>query len=242
MGLTYVAMYSFIAKEQGVPKKPFSAEEIEAQCQRIMDSAASVTANVGFHHLSMRKMALELGMTASNIYNYFPSKERLFLQTRERGFELLLAIMKGYAPSTCVHQKVQASLLHDFAEQLIAFAQRYPGYYQLMFQPPIMALSTPLPEEQRIAWHIDGLLAEWQAHIASLLLDVLPAWEHHTRVQQQRAVLFMVSSLHGLIDTYRHRALPDLLHGVELIPREVVAEHVAWLLQGLQQAISLKAT
>ena len=58
-----------------MPKKPFTPEEVAAQRQRIMDSASQVMAEVGFHHLSMRKLASQLGMTASNIYNYFPNKE-----------------------------------------------------------------------------------------------------------------------------------------------------------------------
>ena len=71
-----------------MPKKPFTPEEIAAQRERIMDSASHVMAEVGFHHLSMRKLASQLGMTASNIYNYFPNKESLFVHTRRRGFDL----------------------------------------------------------------------------------------------------------------------------------------------------------
>lgn len=71
-----------------MPKKPFTPEEISAQRERIMDSASQVMADIGFHHLSMRKLASQLNMTASNIYNYFPNKESLFLYTRRRGFEL----------------------------------------------------------------------------------------------------------------------------------------------------------
>lgn len=53
-----------------MPKKPFTPEEMTAQRERIMNSASQVMAEVGFHHLSMRKLANQLGMTASNIYNY----------------------------------------------------------------------------------------------------------------------------------------------------------------------------
>ena len=67
-----------------MPKKPFTAEEIAAQRARIMDSASQVMADVGFHHLSMRKLAAQLGMTASNIYNYFPNKEILLIVSSNR--------------------------------------------------------------------------------------------------------------------------------------------------------------
>lgn len=225
-----------------MPKKPFTAEEVTAQCQRIMDSAATVTASVGFHHLSMRKMALELGMTASNIYNYFPNKERLFLQTRQRGFELLLTSMKHDMGKKAESAHSSTASLHGFAHHLIAFAQRFPGYYQLMFQPPTLANAIDHDEDQRIAWQIERSMNEWQAHVFALLLDALPQWRSMPEGQQQRAVLFLVSSLHGLIDTYRHGAMTQLLQDVELIPQDVIAEHVAWLLQGLQQVLSVSST
>ncbi|MAE21073.1 MAG: hypothetical protein CMK92_01440 [Pseudomonas sp.] len=109
-----------------MPKKPFTAEEIAAQRERIMDSASHVMAEVGFHHLSMRKLASQLGMTASNIYNYFPNKESLFVHTRRRGFELAFADINEQMSE---HLEPRAAP-NNFARHLIKFAQKSPGYYQ----------------------------------------------------------------------------------------------------------------
>ncbi len=214
-----------------MPKKPFTAEEIAAQRERIMDSASSVMAEVGFHHLSMRKLASQLGMTASNIYNYFPDKETLFIHTRRRGFDLAFADIN--------EQMVLASnptqALYTFARQLIAFAQRYPGYYQLMFQPPLLSLDETGSVDQEVQLQVERLVEEWQQHLLSLLVDAIPLLAERPEAAQKQLALFFVASIHGLIDSYRYRALPLLLAGLDLIPDDVVQEHIGWLLSMVER-------
>lgn len=216
-----------------MPKKPFTIEEIVAQRQRIMDSASSVMAEVGFHHLSMRKLASQLGMTASNIYNYFPNKESLFLHTRRRGFELILLdineqVRRGSAPKEGVV---------EFARNLIVFAQRFPGYYQLMFQPPLLSLEESDPGDQEILHQLGRMVDEWQQHVLALLVDAVPGLVDQPENLQKQMTLYFVSSLHGLIDIYRYQALPALVSGIELISQDMVASHVDTLLISLQSAL-----
>ncbi|MCT7357947.1 TetR/AcrR family transcriptional regulator [Thalassolituus pacificus] len=214
-----------------MPKKPFTAEEIAAQRERIMDSASSVMAEVGFHHLSMRKLASQLGMTASNIYNYFPNKESLFIHTRRRGFDLAFADINEQMSSS----SSPTDSLYAFAGQLIAFAQRFPGYYQLMFQPPLLSLDETEAVDQDIQLQVGRLVEEWQRHLLSLLSDAVPSLAERSEAAQQQLALFFIASIHGLIDSYRYRALPMLLAGVDLIPDEVVQAHISWLLSTLER-------
>lgn len=216
-----------------MPKKPFTPEEIIAQRQRIMDSASSVMAEVGFHHLSMRKLASQLGMTASNIYNYFPNKESLFLNTRRRGFELAFLdineqLRRGISPDKGVYQ---------FASDLIQFAQRFPGYYQLMFQPPRLTLEESDAADQEVKYHLERLVDEWQQHVSTLLVDALPGLVDCPEPQQKQMTLYFVSSIHGLIDSYRYKSLANLIAGVELIPQDMIRSHISWLLISLEKAL-----
>lgn len=213
-----------------MPKKPFSAEEVTAQRERIMDSASRVMAEVGFHHLSMRKLASQLGMTASNIYNYFPDKESLFVHTRRRGFDLAFgelnrSLIRGSAKDA----------LYAFAGHLIAFAQRYPGYYQLMFQPPLLRLEDSEVLDQDVQLQVERQAEEWQRHLLSLLTDAVPELQQRPDGVRTQLALFFFSSLHGLIDAYHYRSLPRLLDGVDLIPDTVVQTHIRWLLTALER-------
>jgi len=213
-----------------MPKKPFTPEEIAAQRERIMDSASHVMAEVGFHHLSMRKLASQLGMTASNIYNYFPNKESLFVFTRRRGFEMAFQDINEQMSQ---HLDPR-SALYNFAGHLIQFALRSPGYYQLMFQPPRMTLTDPEVVDRDVLLQVDRLAEEWQSHLLSMLADAVPAISAASEARQKQLALFFVSSLHGLIDTYYYKALPKLLSGVDLIPDDVVETHIGWLLASLE--------
>jgi len=214
-----------------MPKKPFTPEEIAAQRERIMDSASHVMADVGFHHLSMRKLASQLGMTASNIYNYFPNKETLFVYTRRRGFELAFLDIN----TQMAEHLDPRSALFNFAGHLINFAQRFPGYYQLMFQPPRLSLNDPELVDRDILLQVDRLAEEWQSHLLTMLADAVPALGSASETRQKQLALFFITSLHGLIDTYYYKALPKLLSGVDLIPDDIVETHIEWLLNSLER-------
>jgi AcrR family transcriptional regulator len=214
-----------------MPKKPFTPEEVAAQRQRIMDSASQVMADVGFHHLSMRKLASQLGMTASNIYNYFPNKEVLFIQTRLHGFEILFAEM---------HEQMGIAVnaeqaLQQFARLLIGFAQQDPGYYQLMFQPPRLNLKETEHLDQELEMQLARLIEEWQRHLMTLIIDAIPAMSDLGDNRQKQLALFFMASIHGLVDTYHYRVLSTLMDSVDLIPEDIVECHIQWLLNAVTE-------
>lgn len=217
-----------------MPKKPFTPEEVAAQRQRIMDSASQVMADVGFHHLSMRKLAGQLGMTASNIYNYFPNKEVLFIQTRLRGFEMFFSSMNeqlGIASSA-------PQALQQFARFLIAFAQKDPGYYQLMFQPPRLHLGEVEQVDQELEMQLARLVEEWQRHLMTLIIDAVPGLADASETQQKQLALFFTSSIHGLIDSFHYKALTTLMESVDLIPEDLVEHHIDWLLASVSRDVA----
>lgn len=214
-----------------MPKKPFTPEEVAAQRQRIMDSASQVMADVGFHHLSMRKLASQLGMTASNIYNYFPNKEVLFIQTRLHGFEIFFNEMNEQMGEAINAEQA----LKQFARLLISFAQQDPGYYQLMFQPPRLNLKETEQVDQELEMQLARLVEEWQRHLMTLIIDAIPSMSDQNENRQKQLALFFTASIHGLVDTYHYRALTILMDTVDLIPEDVVECHIQWLLNAVTQ-------
>jgi AcrR family transcriptional regulator len=55
----------------------------EAQRQRIMEAARTVFARSGFHGASIQEIRAEAGMSAGNLYRYFPSKEAIIAEIAE---------------------------------------------------------------------------------------------------------------------------------------------------------------
>ena len=189
-----------------MPKKPFTPAEVELQQNRIMDGAARVMAETGYHQLSMRTLAARLEMTASNIYNYFPGKESLLLNIRRRGFELAFRQIFTFP----VGQAGDPRALATFMKQLVCFDQAYPGYYALMFQPPKMAVDEA-PELDALNQQLNRLISDWQQQIQQMLSTVIPSLNDCGSLYRQRVVLFFMAAVHGLISGHHYDSFPDVL-------------------------------
>lgn len=214
-----------------MPKKPFTPEEVRAQREKIMDAASFVMAEFGFHHLSMRKLASQLGMTASNIYNYFANKEVLFMNTRIRGFELFFATLRGDMAMADTPQDA----LVKFASHMVSFSQKNTGYYQLMFQPPLLSLSEEHKGLSDLEEQLALLSQEWQTHLISLLCDAMPKLASSRDEDKKRAALLFISNLHGMIDLYHYKSLDYILDGCDLISDKQVVSCVDSCLNALTQ-------
>jgi AcrR family transcriptional regulator len=216
-----------------MPKKPFSPDEVASQRERIMDSAAQVMAEVGFHHLSMRKLASQLDMTASNIYNYFPSKESLLLNVRQRGFELAFRQINS-ALMSC---RDANDALYQYTRQLIQFAHQRPGYYQLMFQPPKLTMENIGYGERQIALYLERLVNEWQQQATSVLTDAIAELVDAPRRFQLSMTLSFLTSIHGLVDCYHHKSMPELLEGVDLLANDLASDQVDFLVDAIRNRV-----
>ena len=66
-------------------------QRMEIQRADILQAAAKLIAERGFHGMSMRDLANATGFGVSSLYNYFASKEELLAELQVRAFETLLA-------------------------------------------------------------------------------------------------------------------------------------------------------
>ncbi|MFP3940000.1 MAG: TetR/AcrR family transcriptional regulator [Thermoanaerobaculia bacterium] len=58
---------------------------------RILRAAAGAIAAHGFHGMSMRELARAAGMSLSNLYNHYPSKEEILFALQEQAFQVLVS-------------------------------------------------------------------------------------------------------------------------------------------------------
>lgn len=118
-----------------------------------MDHTATVLANNGAAELSMRAIAKHTGMTAANLYNYFESKEALFLATKRRGFQLL----DGFTTMPANTEEPPREQIKVILKGALQFAREWPGYWELIVHPPrggtaiqegsLLVLTNELPNE-----------------------------------------------------------------------------------------------
>jgi AcrR family transcriptional regulator len=72
-----------------IMKKPRDIKEVEGIQGRILQAALGIIVQEGFPALTMRRLASTIGMTAPNIYNYYKSKDELYITLVIQGFEML---------------------------------------------------------------------------------------------------------------------------------------------------------
>ena len=120
-----------------MPRQAFSADEIEVLKSRIMDEAAQVMATEGISQLSMRALAASAGMTAANLYNYFPSKRQLFVETTQRGY----ALLDRYTEDGIANVDEPRAKLAALLKAAVRFARDWTGYWELMVHPPLQLRS-----------------------------------------------------------------------------------------------------
>ena len=204
-----------------MPRQAFSNEEIVVQKQRIMDEAAQVMASEGMSQLSMRALAASVDMTAANLYNYFPSKRQLFIETTQRGYELLAA----YTKEGVTRFEEPRDKLAGLLKSAVRFAHDWTGYWELMVHPPLQLREDLANDENDIAGDLRQRTSNRMIELfASLLsrsgVSLTPPQANSSvpgiaGIAEEGfgpdtiwvRVITLLTNTHGLIDLYNHKML-----------------------------------
>lgn len=89
----------------------------EAQRRRIMEAALACFARSGFHGSSMQEICAEAGMSAGNLYRYFPSKEAIITAIASSERERCTAMFEMLE---CAEDPIEGlvSLGHRFMDEM----------------------------------------------------------------------------------------------------------------------------
>lgn len=234
-----------------MPKKAYSDAEITAQKERIMDEASQVLAVAGVDKLSMRALAASTGMTAANLYNYFPSKQQLFVETTQRGFALLDSYTREGLDSADAPRQKLVSML----QSAVRFSRDWTGYWELMLHPPISLRENSDGEyraldgdlRQQTVMRMMGVFAEILGQYGITMTPPTddqslpglegPGAEDFGANAIWVRVITLLTNTHGLIDLYNHRMLEKLDIDVDALVDALLIASVDILLpeDGTQQ-------
>jgi AcrR family transcriptional regulator len=104
-------------------------DDIELIRQNILDTTLEIIDQDGYNNFSMRKLATRLGITATTIYNYYSSKDELYLAVLTRGFaELYDSLQEGYHKGSNSLDRLR-KILHAYIE----FGITKANFYNIMF-------------------------------------------------------------------------------------------------------------
>lgn len=112
-----------------MPRVQRSEGEVEAVRERILDEALALFAEAGWEGFSMRKLGARLDIAAKTIYNYFASRDEIYLGLLIRGFRQLHTELVSATASHGDPWDQLSALIGAY----VAFGLRNANMYDLMF-------------------------------------------------------------------------------------------------------------
>lgn len=145
------------------PSKPFFLEKhfkdafekiSEEKQKRILDAAIKEFAAKGFIAANINTIAKKAGISIGSLYNYFDSKERLFLAIVDHGYGVLESVINGV--------DLEQGDIFDKFEMLMRMAQKYSRTYPELNQIYLDLTSEGLSHlSQRLSRQVETITAEF---------------------------------------------------------------------------------
>jgi len=106
-------------------------ETVERNQRHIEEAALAVFTRQGYHATSVRDLARAAGVSIGNLYNYYPTKERLF-QAVVRRYEVKMEKLRGKALGP-LHDVFSLAELHRMSRSIREIVYDNPDYWRLMY-------------------------------------------------------------------------------------------------------------
>lgn len=123
----------------------------------ILDTARHLLVRDGYKSLSMRRIAREIGYSATSIYLYFDNKDALFHALVDEGMDRLHATFREAAAA---HSGDPVRRLLALCTSYLRFGLEHPEYYEIMFMSHPEHMARYPAENYRRARRSLDLLAE----------------------------------------------------------------------------------
>ena len=157
--------------------------------RRILDEARHVLVAEGVSALSMRRVAAEVGVSATSIYLYYKDKNALIHALIAEGMELLGESLREALTAGTSSADLPVKRIEAMCRKYLEFAQAHPEYYEIMFLLRPQLMERYPRRMYRVARKNLGLAVRELA-----AADGLPASDEH----RLRASV-MWSTLHGAV-------------------------------------------
>jgi len=209
-------------------KKPRHINEIKNIQNRILEAALDIIVQEGFPALTMRRIASRIGMTAPNIYNYYKSKDEIYISLVIQGFEILQREL------TSVYNEHQDPIERGkaLARAYINFGLMHSSYYDIMFTYPTPKyndyLGTPLEKLSEVEYRISMDIVTLAFNAVKELITGKLAED-----EQALQMYFIAawSMLHGMISLYNSKVVRYTVQDTEAIYEKMIPELLNILLR-----------
>ncbi|MFX1265969.1 MAG: TetR/AcrR family transcriptional regulator [Promethearchaeota archaeon] len=177
-------------------KKRRLERERKQRRNSIIDTAERFFIEQGFDQTMVDNVALQAGYTKATIYNYFESKDDLFIAVAARGFEKLLRIMKAHLERPDVKYE-----LRSLGDAYLFFVEEYTGYAGLIDSGQLgVGLARILGKEKagKMLTQSEKDLREHQLKIQELMTDVITVTMKEADVEKKVDPLPVIMALSSI--------------------------------------------
>lgn len=173
---------------------------------RILDAALALFRRLDYGQVSIRKVAAKAGCSPATIYNYYPSKDALYLDVLKSGFEILLASFRAGAD---LNRPLES--IRELARRLWRFSLDYPAYYDLMFTLPVPKYLDYVGTDMERAAAEEKAVAVANLDLAQSLVEAAVAkGELAPTLDPRAAALLLMSAAHGVISLHRSGVMAEI--------------------------------
>ena len=207
-----------------MPKAARSQEDIDLIREKILDAALTIISEHGYKFFSMRKLAGRLGMSATTIYNYYSSKDELYLMMLTKGFDMLhKALLHVFNTDKSPVEK-----LSEMIRAYVSFGINNANYYNIMFTSDAPKYSDYIGTEIEPVAYFEKQTALQLVDIAAQGVQELAGINPGINPDDARyAAIKIWSFLHGIIALSNSRVLRE----VDENPNEIIERIVQDVIQ-----------
>ncbi|MGD0211264.1 MAG: TetR/AcrR family transcriptional regulator [Desulfomonilia bacterium] len=202
-------------------KMPRSSAELERIRERIIEAALSILDEEGFYSLTMRRLATRLHMSAPNLYNFFKSKEEIYISLVIKGFQMLYDELKISWKS---HDE-PVSRARALIESYIRFGLGNKAYYDVMFIRATPKhndyIGTPYEKLSAVEYRISMDIARLGM---DTLMDMVKDRSHLTKDDVIHNIIKIWSMLHGMISLANSKIVGYVAPDVEKTYSRIIDE------------------
>ncbi|MBN2160000.1 MAG: TetR/AcrR family transcriptional regulator [Spirochaetes bacterium] len=178
------------------------SSKIEKIKASIIEAAVEIIISDGFRRLTMRKIASKMGMSATNLYNYFANKDEIYINILIHGFKLLYDELKSVYDA----HRDPVERGKKFIASYLSFGIRNYNYYDIMFSPVLPKyndyVGTRLEALAKVEMDYSRKIIELSVQtVAKVITNV----KRDRAGEVERRMIEVWSMLHGMISLYHGR-------------------------------------
>lgn len=113
-----------------MPPKERTLQEKEQEKNKILECAISLFQSEGYDAISMRKIAKELKISTTKIYNYFHNRDEIYISIAVESYKLFNSIIE----SNLLKAKTSDDALECLIKTFFRISQKYEDNYRILFE------------------------------------------------------------------------------------------------------------